>query len=36
MYYGGAGFDIGQNTSYSDFSYFLIFVYIRADPGIVP
>jgi hypothetical protein len=30
------GSNIGRNTGYSDLSYFWIFVYVRADPGIVP
>lgn len=30
------GSDIGWNTGYTDLSYFWIFVYVQADPGIVP
>jgi hypothetical protein len=30
------GSNIGRNAGYSDLSYFWIFVYVEADPGIVP
>ena len=30
------GSDVGRNTGYSDLSYFWIFVYVSADPVIVP